>query len=48
MPNTTCAHRSWVKESFATILCLRLEVLCKRLMVKFKDKDALDYGGSLQ
>jgi len=47
--NANCDVRvlgGWVSEdSFTTTMRLQLEDLRKRLMVKFKGKDALDYGG---
>ena len=38
-------RRGWVfEDSFAAIMRLRPEDLCKRLMVKFEGEHALDYG----
>ena len=42
-------RRRWVFEDcFTTIMRLRLEDLCKRLMVKFEGEDAPNYGGVLR
>jgi len=47
--NAKCDVRvlgGWVfEDSFTATMGLQLEDLRKRLMVKFKGKDALDYGG---
>jgi len=39
-------HRGWVfGDTFVAVVCLRPEDLRKRLMVKFRANDALDYRG---